>query len=151
MTTSSPLAPDLRQAIPADYESLEQSGYLGWLDGIWIRRHADRADTLLLPLEHHANPNGYVHGGVILSLLDYTLGVTAELALPEASDMHPTTVSLTTHFIGGADGRHLIHGSAEVLRRTRSFSFVEGRLTSGGAVIATATAVFKNPSPRRAP
>jgi uncharacterized protein (TIGR00369 family) len=146
--TSTPVAPELLEAIPTGYDRLEQTGYLGWLDGIWIRRHTDRAETILLPLEHHANPNGYVHGGVILSLLDFTLGVTAEVALRQPSDMHPATVSLTTHFIGGASGRDLLHCAAEVLKQTRSFSFVEGRITSGGEVIATASAVFKNPNPK---
>jgi hypothetical protein len=85
------------------------TGFLGYLDGIWIRRHDAGLDTCLLVDAHHLNPNRTVHGGVLLSLLDYTLGGTTEQVLaisnhndPEASRQHSITISLTTQFTGGA-------------------------------------------------
>jgi acyl-coenzyme A thioesterase PaaI-like protein len=132
------------------------TGFLGYLDGIWIRRHDAGLDTCLLVDAHHLNPNRTVHGGVLLSLLDYTLGGTTEQVLaisnhndPEASRQHPITISLTTQFTGGARHGLPLFGRAWVQRRTRSITFVAGELTSGDLTVATASAVFKNPSAAR--
>ncbi len=145
--------------VPAGFERLKQDGFLGHLAGIWIRRHDTGLDTCLLVLPHHLNPNGTVHGGVLLSLLDYTLGGTTEQVLTlsngddandaEASPRHPITISLTTQFTGGARLGLPLFGRAWVQRRTRSITFVAGELTSGDLTVATASAVFKNPSTPR--
>lgn len=135
----------LERQIPPAYQPLEQKGFLGYLGGIRVR-DADRAvDTCLLVREDHLNPNGTVHGGVLLSLLDFTLGATAEAALGRETGRHPATISLTTHFLAAADQRDLLFGTALVLRQTRSLTFVEGRISSGDRLVATASAVFRNP------
>ncbi len=87
-----------------------------------------------------------MHGGVLLSLLDYTLGATADAVLGQETGRHPVTITLTTHFLAGADRSEPIFGTARVLRQTRSLSFVEGQVSSGDQVVAAASAVFKNPA-----
>ena len=139
---------------PAGFQELEQSGFLGFLSGIWTRRHDGGLDTCLLVADHHLNPNGTVHGGVLLSLLDYTLGGTAEQILAQArgADVemgarHPATITLTTQFTAAAHPNVPVFGQARVQRITRSLTFLSGELSSADAVVATASAVFKNPPP----
>ncbi|MFD2416548.1 PaaI family thioesterase [Amycolatopsis pigmentata] len=138
--------PDLERRIPSEYRPLAQEGFLGYLGGIWVRQADGCVDTCLLIAADHLNPNGTVHGGVLLSLLDYTLGATAEAALGQGTGRHPATISLTTHFLAAADRRDLLFGTAQVLRRTRTLSFVEGQVSSGGRPVASASAVFRNPA-----
>jgi acyl-coenzyme A thioesterase PaaI-like protein len=143
--------------IPPGFQPLQQEGFLGYLDGISTRRHDAGLDTCLAISPHHLNPNGTVHGGVLLALLDYTLGGTTEqvLAMADGNDglpvggRHPITISLTTQFTGGARPGSLLLGRAWVQRRTRSITFVAGELASGDEVVATASAIFKNPSVAR--
>jgi uncharacterized protein (TIGR00369 family) len=132
--------------MPPTHQPLVQEGFLGHLGGIGVRRTSEGVETCLVVGAEHLNPNGTVHGGVLLTLLDYTLGVSVENALGEAA-RHPTTISLTTHFLAGADHSHLLRGTATILRQTRSLSFAQGRITSGDRVVAAADAVFKNPPP----
>jgi len=134
-------------AIPSSHRLLQQAGFLGHVGGIGVDETGSAIEVCLAPTAEHLNPNGTVHGGVLLTLLDFTLGVSAERALGGGSGRHPATISLTTQFIGAADGRSLLRGTAEVLRQTRSLSFMEGRITSGDRLVATAAAVFKNPPP----
>lgn len=137
--------------VPAGFVPLEQIGFLDHVGGIWIRRHADRADTCLVIGAAHTNPNGTAHGGVLLALLDFTLGVTAEQLLtsrveaPAAAGRHPATVSLTANFLAGVGANSLVLGSAHVQQQTRSLTFVAGELVSDGKKVAAASAVFRNP------
>ena len=139
--------PDLGRQIPPAYRPLVQEGFLGYLGGIRVRQADGGVDTCLLVAADHLNPNGTVHGGVLLSLLDFTLGATAEAVLGQGTGRHPATISLTTHFLAAADRRDLLFGTARVLRRTRSLSFVEGQVSSGDRLVASASAVFRNPAP----
>jgi uncharacterized protein (TIGR00369 family) len=139
--------PDLERRIPPGYQPLVQEGFLGYLGGIWVCPADGGVDTCLLVRADHLNPNGTVHGGVLLSLLDFTLGATAEAVLGQGTGRHPATISLTTHFLAAADQRDLLFGTARVLRRTRFLSFVEGQVSSGEALVASASAVFRNPAP----
>ncbi|QFU91603.1 PaaI family thioesterase [Amycolatopsis sp. YIM 10] len=100
----------------------------------------------------HSNPNGTVHGGVPISLLDYTLDGTTEQVLASSADgglatarQHTITISLTTQFSGGARHGLPLFGRAWVQRRTRSIAFVAGEPTSGDLTVATASAIFKTP------
>lgn len=49
----------------------------------------------------HFAPNGYVHGGAIVSLADTACGYGTQLGLPDGAAGF-TTVSLTSSFIGAA-------------------------------------------------
>lgn len=141
--------------VPHGFEPLVQDGFLGFLDGICTRRHPGGLDTCLLVVDHHLNPNGSVHGGVLLGLLDFTLGATAEQVLAETrgdtvthGDRHPATITLTTQFTSPAGPDVPLFGEARVRRQTRSLTFVTGELISADVVVATASGVFKNPPPR---
>ncbi|ASO19115.1 acyl-coenzyme A thioesterase PaaI-like protein [Actinoalloteichus hoggarensis] len=137
--------------VPAGCERLRQDGFMGYLDGIRVRRHDMGIDTCLLVVPHHLNPNGMVRGDILLSLLDYTLGGTAEQILASSDDgglvaarRHPITISLTTRFTGGARHGLPLSGRARVQRRTRPVSFVAGELTSGDLTVATTAAISRN-------
>ncbi|WP_199435239.1 PaaI family thioesterase [Qaidamihabitans albus] len=138
--------------VPAGFAPLQQTGFLGHLDGIWTRRQDAGLDTCLIVAPTHLNPNGTVHGGVLLALLDFTLGGTVEevLAVDKGTrigqgDRHPATITLTTQFTAAAGSDDLLLGRAWVQRRTRAITFVAGELTSADKVVATASAVFKHP------
>ena len=125
----------------------------GWTDFVW---HEDGFPALVGPFwqktvegrrlqgllveAKHSNIQGIVHGGMISTILDQTLGHTVW----EAADRGPNvTVQLNVHFISGAKQGDFLIAEGEVMRVTRSIVFVRGRLTAGDRLIAHADGVWK--------
>ncbi len=106
----------------------------------WSRREGEGWAYGLLAEEKHANAHGIVHGGMVMTFLDQTLGI----ACWEAAARRPlVTIQLNTHFIGASRAGDFLEARAEVLRTTRSLVFVRGRLTSAGREVAAADGVWK--------
>jgi uncharacterized protein (TIGR00369 family) len=135
-----------RSAIPAGFEPvLQPEGFIDRVAGIHWARRQNSVETCLVVAKQHTNPIGTAHGGVILTLLDLTLGATAQAHIGHDGPGHPATVQLSTTFISGAREGDLLVGEAAVDSATRTMSFVSGRLKVGDKTIATASAVFRNP------
>jgi len=85
------------------------------------------------------NSRGDVHGGTLMSALDFTLSAAARAHEP-GSGM--ATIDMTTHFLAPARGDVLIE--ARCLRFGASLAFCEGRAhDQDGKLLATASATFK--------
>jgi len=125
----------------------------GWTDFVW---HEDGFPALVGPFwqkivdgrrlpgllveEKHSYIHGIVHGGMISTFLDQTLGHTVW----EAADRGPNvTIQLNVHFISGAKQGDFLIAEGEVMRVTRSIVFVRGRLTADDRLIAHADGVWK--------
>lgn len=88
------------------------------------------------------NPQGMLHGGVICSVMDISMGhLVAKVAGPGA------TIEMKVQFMRPvAEGTVTAEG--RFTRRGRSLSFMESRLWDhGGALVAHATATWKMPGP----
>ena len=96
----------------------------------------------------HVNPNGTIHGGLLLTLLDFTLGAEVERSLGPGLQGHPITIQLSSSMIAAASLGETVHGDARTTTSTKTMSFVEGQITCGEGILATATAVFRNPRSR---
>ena len=123
----------------------QESTFLGHVGGLTWRRETDRTDTCVLLQPHHLNPNGTAHGGLLLTLLDITLGATVESFLGVDPDRHPVTLQLSCSMLAPARGGELLYGEAKVDRSTRTVTFVSARLHTQGQTVLTASAVFRNP------
>src|SRR5882757_9736469 len=106
----------------------QEDSFLGHLRGIRRRHLADGVETSLRVERHHLNPNGTVHGGVLLTLLDITLGMTVEAHLKNQSGRHPITVQLNSNMIAAASEGQLVLGQAQVDGSSRTMTWASGRL-----------------------
>ena len=90
------------------------------------------------------NSRGDVHGGTLMSALDFTLSAAARANEPQAG---MATIDMTTHFLLPARSEVVIE--ARCLRMGRSMAFCEGKvLDLDGQLLATATGTFKIVRPR---
>jgi len=110
---------------------------------LYIDRGARRPTVKLTLGPQHTNAIGIASGGLLMTVLDITLGanVSAEINF---NGICPTVQFSVNLMAGARIGDELI-GEAEVTKVTRSLIFANGRLTANGQVIATASGVFKIP------
>jgi len=86
------------------------------------------------------NSRGDIHGGALMSALDFTLSVVARAHDP--LNVGAATIDMSTHFY--APARSNVDIIATCKRRGKSIAFCEGEVQDGdGAVLAVARAVFK--------
>lgn len=113
---------------------------------IWQRDREGGREFGLLTERKHANKRGIVHGGALMSMLDWVLGATAW----EQGGRNPqVTIQMDTQFLDAAEIGDLLIGRAEIQRGGRSLLFMRGVLsTEDGREIAAATGVWKVVKPR---
>lgn len=99
----------------------------------------DHARTLLPSRPDLTNSRGDIHGGTLMSVLDFTLSAAARGVDPT---LGMATIDMTTSFMSPGQGDLVIE--ARCLRRGSSIAFCEGEVRGpGGELVAKATATFK--------
>jgi acyl-CoA thioesterase len=94
---------------------------------------------------HQLNPLGTTHGGMLMSLIDVTLGSSAARAMGHEGAV--ATVQLSCNMIAAARAGEWIHTEATVEKITRTLTFISGRILAEDRVLLTATGIFRNPPP----
>jgi uncharacterized protein (TIGR00369 family) len=90
--------------------------------------------------EKHLNPNGIVHGGMLMTLADQALGIMVWRSI----DQKPcATITLNCNFLAPAKLGDWLEARAEITRRGRSVVFVGGRIQCGDRVLLTAEGIWK--------
>ena len=116
------------------------NGFSGHIGPFWTRAEGDGWALGIVAGPQHANIHGMVHGGLLMTLLDNTLGMTVHHATRQAPAV---TMQLNTHFLSAAHPGDFIEGRGEVLRMTRSVVFVRGVITVGDRQVAAADGIWK--------
>jgi uncharacterized protein (TIGR00369 family) len=91
------------------------------------------------PGEHHYNPIGVVHGGLLATVLDSALGCAVHSLLPAGQGY--TTIDLTVHFVRPVKrDTSLLHATARALHRGAQLATAQGEVKDGaGRLYAHAT------------
>ncbi len=102
------------------------------VDGLWCYGLLTTAD--------HANPQGALHGGVMMALADHGLSILAW----EAAERAPcTTIQLNTHFLDAVRPGEFIWITGEITRRTRSLVFTRGIIRAAERDVAAADGIWR--------
>lgn len=91
--------------------------------------------------DRHINPEGFAHGGLLASAIDYVL----YCAVGDEVDngIATPTVDIQIQYVGAVKSGDWLEGRARILRQTRSLVFVTGELSVGENLVLAATAVYK--------
>jgi uncharacterized protein (TIGR00369 family) len=90
--------------------------------------------------ERHVNRRGVMHGGMMMTFADMTLGQ----AVWDVTDFAPSvTLNMHTQFLKPARAGDLVEVSPQLIRKTGSLVFMRGDFTVGGEAIFTAESVWK--------
>lgn len=106
------------------------------------RMNADGTMSYALPLdERHGNGRGVVHGGLLMTFADSTLGFAAWTACEEGAWC--VTVSQSSSFLRGVRVGDVIEVTPQVTRATRSMIFTRGDYLVRGEVVFQAQSLWK--------
>jgi len=133
--------------IPAGFEHWAGDPAEDHIGPFFFRFTANGCETAFRPRPHNCNSGGNVHGGVLMSFIDYTLCIAA---IGDSGE-HCVTVSLNSEFVDGVPPGALVLGEGEVVRRTGSMVFTRGKLSVDGRPVLIANAVIKRLRPQPKP
>lgn len=91
--------------------------------------------------DHHIGGNQRGHGGLLLTMLDEAMGMTAAYAKGDHSPV--VTLSMQTNFIAATLPGNFIKATAKVSSFTNSVAFVDGQAWCGDTLVGTASGVWK--------
>lgn len=108
---------------------------------IWVRREADNASAYgLLAEERHTNSRGVVHGGMLMTFADHTLGwMVWDLVERKGC----ATVSLNNQFVAAVKPGDFVIMRGRLVRQTRSLIFIQGTAAVGEKIVLTSEGIWK--------
>jgi uncharacterized protein (TIGR00369 family) len=90
--------------------------------------------------ERHVNLRGVIHGGMLMTLADMTMGQAAWDACDRADVV---TLNMQSQFIRGARIGEIVEVAPVLTRRTRAILFIRGDFTVAGEVIFSCASLWK--------
>ena len=106
----------------------------------YYKNEAGQFVCAFVPETKNCNTYGGVHGGVLMTFADFSLCMAAT---NHYNKENCVTVSFNADFISGANVGDLIICRPEIVRKTKSLAFVNGRLETESEVIMTFSSVVK--------
>ena len=89
---------------------------------------------------------GTLHGGMIMSFIDYTMFV---ICLDSIKEQSFVTVSCSTEFLNPSINDKIIYGDGEVTQETKSMIFIKGRIfNKKNSNISTFSGILKKVRPK---
>jgi uncharacterized protein (TIGR00369 family) len=113
---------------------------------LFARETANAVQLALTIRTAHCNARGFAHGGLISSLADNAMGLSAvrhARLKPGAAQASALTVSLTLDYIDVAHVGDCVEFLPAVLKVGRTLGFVECRVICGTRLIARGSASFR--------
>jgi len=111
----------------------------------WARREGDAWQYGMQTTPEHANPQGALHGGILVAFADHCLGNYAWEAAKRAQCV---TIQLNTHFLAAIVPGAFVELRGEVTRATRGLVFVRGILSVGDRDVGAADGIWRVLQPR---
>ena len=107
----------------------------------WAKRSDDHHWRYgLLTAPEHANPQGALHGGILMTFADHGLSMLAW----EAAHRTPcTTIQLNTHFLAAVEPGEFVELRGEITRATKGLVFVRGILSAGDRDVAAVDGIWR--------
>ena len=133
-TSAAPEPPEGFRSFPYDDPFENHVGPFGY------RREGDSIRFAFQSDGRHANTGGTLHGGMLMTFVDFALCLAAVWDQPGEKCV---TVSCHCDFVGPGTPGAVIEATGEVVRRTRTLAFVRGQVYEGDRVLVTYTSIVR--------
>jgi uncharacterized protein (TIGR00369 family) len=88
----------------------------------------------------HLNLNNVLHGGMMCTLVDQAMGMTAMRA---SGGKKHATIELSVQFVGAVRRGEFVEAHCEVVRVTRAIIFMRAKVVVGTRTVGMASGVWK--------
>jgi uncharacterized protein (TIGR00369 family) len=127
------------------WEPMDEGGFPDHVGPFW-RKQEDGQDLYGIVAEgKHGNHHKFVHGGLVMTLVDYAVGMASVAAV---GHFNQVTLQLDVQFLDPARIDEFLIGRGELLRRTSSLAFLRGTVEASGRIVAAANGIWKIIKPR---
>ncbi|WP_293948652.1 PaaI family thioesterase [Sneathiella sp.] len=127
--------------IPEGFRPFTSRGrYTEKIGPLYYREEGDSFTYGFLADEGHANANGIVHGGMLISFLDEALG---QIIWRSVDRQRCATISLNCDFVASAKPGDWIETRATISKRGLAVVFIRGELVVGDRTILIADGIWK--------
>ena len=117
-------------------------GFIG-VNGPLYARRRDGGFQLGFRVEpRHCNPMNICHGGMMATLCDMLLPLSAHV-LSDVGNRFLPTINLQIDYLAASPLGAWVQGEAQVLRTTRSLVFMQGLVQADGVGVARVSGIFK--------
>lgn len=130
---------------PQDWTRREMKGLPAGLDALWTQKSDEGWRYAIKLDESHANAQGMIHGGVMMTFLDHALSL---LIWEKSGRAICSTVQLDSHFLSAVKPPAFLELDAEIIKQGKKMAFVRGRLRQGDKIVMEATGVWSISQPR---
>jgi uncharacterized protein (TIGR00369 family) len=121
-------------------ERVRNSPFHRWAGVELVSVGGGRGELAIDLQDHHFNPQGIVHGGIISAMADTAIGLALRSRLP--AGMTHRTAQLNIHFLTKGEGNRLV-GRGRAVHLGRRMGYGEAEVLDGtGRLLARATATF---------
>ena len=112
----------------------------GGIGAPWSKRSDDGWRYGFQTGPEHVNPQGVLHGGMLMTFADHGLSMLAW----EAAKRAPcTTIQLNTHFLAAVTPGDFVELRGEVTRATKGLVFVRGVMAVGDRDVAAVDGIWR--------
>lgn len=115
-------------------------GFVGHVGGLWRRELGADTQVAFIARPFHANRNGVVHGGMLMTFIDRAMGQRARKV---TGAVRGATVSLTHQFLAPVRIGDLVVMTPEVVRQTSKMVFLTGTAHVGEEPVVQAQGVWR--------
>jgi len=116
------------------------AGFEQFVGPIAYEQSGDDTKLSFTIADQHLNGDGFLHGGMMMTLASAVLG---QLARQSAGDSPSAPLSVNCDFVGPGKPGAKVSGTAEITRRTRSVIFASAELRADDQLMMTATGVYR--------
>lgn len=125
----------------SDWIEIKSEGFIELVGPVYHRQVENGRGSFRFEVApKHRNRSKFLHGGMLMTLADQGLAWTAR---QNDQKRLQATIQLDMHFIRPANVGDTIALECQVIRETRSLVFVEGVISVGNEIVATARGVWK--------
>ena len=127
--------------VPAGFEAAAESEtFESFVGPLYEKRVGEQYICGFRAAPHHGNRRGVVHGGMLFTFADHTLG---NMVWERFGNKPCATITLNVDYLAGARTGDWIECTGTITRETRSLIFIKGQLTIDGQTVMTASGVWK--------
>jgi uncharacterized protein (TIGR00369 family) len=128
---------------PAAYgweEIVNHTAFGDLVGPIWRTEENGQARFGFVVAPKHLNRAGNLHGGMLMTLADQAMAMTARVA---TGGKRHATIELNIAFVGAVKLGQFVVAHPEVVRATRSVVFMRAKMLVGDRVVVTTNGIWK--------